>query len=46
MHIIVRHLMQQRGIAIGKPQSVKFAYAFLTIWGITAVVTIILANVL
>ncbi len=41
--IIVRLLMQRRGIRIGKPETVKLFYAFLTLWGLIAVVTIIMA---
>ena len=32
--IFVRLSMQRRAIRIGKPQTIKFAYLFLTIWGL------------
>ena len=38
-----RLAMQSRGIRIGKPNSVGMAYVFLAIWGVIAVVTIIMA---
>ncbi len=41
--IVVRRVMQRRGIRIGTPQSLKTIYLFLTIWGVTAVITIIMA---
>ncbi len=41
--IIVRLLMQRRGIRIGKPETLKLFYAFLALWGLIAVVTIIMA---
>ena len=41
--IAVRLAMQRRGIRIGKPGTLKFFYVFLTIWGLIAVVTIIMA---
>ena len=41
--IIVRLLMQRRGIPIGKPETLKLFYAVLALWGLIAVVTIFLA---
>jgi len=43
--IVVRWVMQRRGIRIGKPETLKVAYVFLTLWGLTAIVTIIMAVV-
>jgi len=41
--IVVRREMQRRGIRIGKLETRKTAYTFLTLWGLAAVITIILA---
>jgi hypothetical protein len=41
--IVVRKLMQGRGIRIGAPESLRVAYIFLALWGIAAVITIFLA---
>ena len=41
--IAVRLVMQRRGIRIGKPETVKVVYVLLTLWGLIAVVTIIMA---
>ncbi|MCJ7537355.1 MAG: hypothetical protein MUO57_17655 [Anaerolineales bacterium] len=41
--IVVRRLMQQRGIRIGKPDSLKVIYIFLALWGIAAGITIVMA---
>lgn len=41
--ILSRLAMQRRGIRIGKPKSVGAAYVFLFLWGVIAVVTIIMA---
>ena len=41
--IIVRLVMQRRGIRIGKPENLKVVYIFLTIWGLVALVTILMA---
>ncbi len=41
--IAVRLAMQRRGIRIGKPGTLKLFYVFLTLWGLIAVVTIIMA---
>ncbi len=43
--IAVRLAMQRRGIRIGKPGTLKLFYVFLTLWGVIAVVTIIMAVV-
>jgi hypothetical protein len=41
--IAVRLAMQRRGIRIGEPGTLKLFYVFLTLWGVIAVVTIIMA---
>ena len=41
--ILTRLAMQRCGIRIGKPAVLNAVYAFLTIWGLIAVVTIIMA---
>ena len=41
--IAVRLAMQRRGIRIGKPGALKLFYVFLALWGLIAVVTIIMA---
>ena len=41
--IVVRLLMQRRGIRIGAPGILKMFYVFLTLWGLISVVTIIMA---
>ena len=41
--IAVRLVMQRRGIRIGQPKTLTVVYVFLTLWGLTAVVTIIMA---
>jgi hypothetical protein len=41
--IVVRLVMQRRGIRIGQPETLKVIYVFLTLWGLIAVVTIIMA---
>jgi hypothetical protein len=41
--ILVRRIMQRRGIRIGKPETLRTVYVFLTLWGLIAVVTIIMA---
>ena len=43
--IIVRRVMQRRSIRIGKPEALKVAYLFLALWGLAAVITIVLAIV-
>ena len=43
--IVVRKVMQRRSIHIGKPESLKVAYLFLALWGITAAITIVMAIV-
>jgi len=43
--IVVRRVMQQRNIRIGLAENLKTAYIFLALWGLAAVVTIILAMV-
>lgn len=41
--IAVRLIMQRRGIRIGKPETLKVVYVFLALWGLIAVVTIVMA---
>jgi len=41
--IFVRLAMQSRGIKIGKPESIRVAYIFLTIWGLLALIAIFMA---
>ncbi len=41
--IAARRAMQRRGIRIGKPETVKLFKVVLTLWGLIAVVTIIMA---
>ena len=41
--IFVRIVMHRRGIRIGKPETLKVAYIFLTVWGLVAMVTIFMA---
>jgi hypothetical protein len=43
--IVTRTVMQQRSIRIGTPQSVKAAYALLSVWAVTAIITIAAAIV-
>jgi hypothetical protein len=41
--IVVRRMMQQHGIRIGVPETLKVAYIFLTLWGLAAFITIVMA---
>jgi hypothetical protein len=41
--IMVRRVMQRRGIRIGKPDSLRVGYIFLALWGLAAVITIVMA---
>ena len=41
--IVVRLIMQRRGIRIGKPETLKLFNVVLTLWGLIAVVTIVVA---
>lgn len=41
--IIVRRVMQQRNIRIGTLETLKVAYIFLTLWGLAAALTMVLA---
>ena len=41
--IVVRRLMQRRSIRIGKPDSLKVIYIFLTLWSLAAAITIVMA---
>jgi hypothetical protein len=41
--IMVRRVMQRRGIRIGKPDSLRVGYIFLALWGLAAVIMIVMA---
>ena len=41
--LVVRQLMQRRGIRIGKPETVKLYNVVLSLWGLIALVTIVMA---
>jgi hypothetical protein len=41
--IVVRRVMLRRNICIGTPESLKVAYIFLTLWGLTAALTMVMA---
>ena len=41
--IVVRLFLQRHGIRIGKPGMLNVCYFFLTLWGLIAVVTIVMA---
>ena len=41
--IVVRLVMQRRGIRIGTPENTRLFYVVLALWAIIAVVTIIMA---
>lgn len=41
--MVVRKIMQRRGIRIGSPQSLKMATIFLALWGLAAIITIVMA---
>ena len=41
--IVVRLMMQRRGIRIGKPETLKLFNVVLTLWGLIGVVTIVMA---
>ena len=43
--IVVRKTMQRQGIRIGSPDSLRVVFIFLTLWGLAAVITIVLAIV-
>ena len=43
--IVVRTVMQQRSIRIGLPKDLKVAAIFLTLWGVTAVITVVMATI-
>lgn len=42
-NIITRRMMQRRGVRIGSPYNIKIAYLFSMLWGLAALITIILA---
>lgn len=41
--IVVRRVMQRHGIQIGEPGSLKVVFTFLTLWGLAAMITLIMA---
>lgn len=41
--IVVRRVMQHRNIRIGTPGNLKVIFIFLTLWGLAAVITIVMA---
>jgi len=41
--IVTRGVMQRNNIQIGKLETLKVAYSFLTLWGLAAVITIFMA---
>jgi hypothetical protein len=41
--IVVRRVMQRRGIRIGMPDTLKVVYIFLALWGLAAIITIVMA---
>ena len=41
--IFARREMQRRALPIGMPESLKVAYTFLALWGLAAVITIVMA---
>lgn len=41
--IVVRRVMQRRGIRIGIPETLKVIYIFLALWGLAAVITMVMA---
>ena len=41
--MVVRWIMQRRAIRIGKPETLKTIYVFLTVWGLVGVITIAMA---
>jgi hypothetical protein len=43
--IVARKEMQRRGIRIGTDDALNIAYVFLTLWGLAAVITIVMAIV-
>ncbi|MBE9505106.1 MAG: hypothetical protein IME96_13130 [Proteobacteria bacterium] len=42
-NLTTRIMMQRRGIRIGTPYNIKIAYLFVTLWGLAAIITIIMA---
>ncbi|GAH66622.1 unnamed protein product [marine sediment metagenome] len=43
--IVVRRTMQRNAIQIGSAETLKVGYIFLSIWGLTAIITIVMAIV-
>ena len=41
--ILVRLVMQRRGVRIGKPETLRTVYVFLALWGLIATITIVMA---
>jgi len=44
-NLITRSMMQRHGIRIGTPNNIRAAYLFCTLWGLAAVITIVMALV-
>ncbi len=42
-HVVVNTLMQQHDVQIGTPGNKRIAYIFITLWGVAAVITIVMA---
>lgn len=42
-NLITRIMMQRHGISIGTPGNIRVAYLFITLWGLAAIITIIMA---
>jgi len=42
-NLTTRLMMQRRGIRIGSPKNIKIGNLFVTLWGLAAVVTIVMA---
>ena len=42
-NLITRRMMQRSNIAIGTPNNIKLGYLFVLLWGLAAIVTIIMA---
>ncbi len=41
--IVVRKVMQRRGIHVGTVHTLRMIYFFLALWGVTAVITLVMA---
>lgn len=42
-NLTTRYMMQSKGIRIGTLQNIKMGYSFITLWGLTAMITIVMA---